>query len=92
MTNKFKTKFIVASKGAGCKNCVQLEMFLEHSLDGALDKDITFFKEEVDTEIYNFIKEKTGAMQAPIILNVETGAFISGFNPGEIIEFTGVEV
>lgn len=85
------TKYAIASKSSGCKYCMQLDMFLTHVLGGVLDEDITVFKEDSDKEVYNEIKERTGAMQAPIFLNLETGEFISGFEPSKVIEFTGVD-
>ena len=88
----FGTKFVIASKGAGCKYCMQLEMFLQHALDGALDADITVIKQEDDPETYDAIKDFTGAMSAPMFVNTETGEHISGFDAAEVIEFTGVEV
>lgn len=82
-----ETKFAVASKADGCIKCAQLEMFLNRALGGQYNDDITFAKQEVDIELYDEIKDKTGAMSLPIILNCETGEHISGFDPSTVIVF-----
>jgi len=82
-----ETKFAVASKAEGCSKCSQLEMFLNLALGGQHNDDITFAKQEVDIELYDEIKDKTGAMSLPIILNCETGEHISGFDPSALVAF-----
>lgn len=81
------TKFVVASKAEGCSKCSQLEMFLALALGGQHNDEITFAKQEQDIKLYNEIKDKTGAMSLPIILNCKTGEHISGFDPSALVAF-----
>lgn len=84
---EFETKYVIAGKKVGCSNCNNLNSFLEYGVNGKFDSVISKITKEDHSEIYDRVVEKTGAMSLPIILNVSTGDFITGFNPPEIMEF-----
>lgn len=86
----FKTKYVVVGKKVGCSKCNDLNSFLEYGVNGKFDSVISRVTKEDHSETYDEIVEKTGAMSLPIILNVPSGNFITGFNPPEIMEFIQV--
>ncbi|NMA72545.1 MAG: hypothetical protein GX961_11605 [Firmicutes bacterium] len=83
---EFDRRFLVVSKEVGCSNCKNLESFLQYGLDGKYDDQITNITLESNEEDYNAVVKETGAMSVPIIVDLETGKFISGFNPPEVVE------
>lgn len=77
-------KFIIVGKEEGCPNCKNLQSFLEFGLNGEYDSQITKFTKESNPKEYEAVIGQTGAMSVPVVVNTETGHFISGFNPGEL--------
>lgn len=86
ISKEFDRRFLVVGKEAGCSNCKNLESFLQYGLDGKYDDQITNITLESNEEDYNAIVEETKAMSVPIIVDLETGEHITGFNPPEVME------
>lgn len=84
--DKINTKFVVAGKSEGCPNCKNLKSFLQHAVSGEYDKDITVVNKEDNEELYGMIVNETQSMSVPIVVNLETGKHITGFNPPELME------
>lgn len=82
---EFDTRFLVASKEVGCSNCDNLTNFLKYGVNGEYDDRITKVTLESNTEDYDAVVKETGAMSVPIIVDLETGEHISGFNPPDIM-------
>lgn len=83
---EFDRRFLVIGKEVGCSNCKNLESFLQYGLDGEYDDQITNITLESNEEDYNAVVEETKAMSVPIIVDLETGEHITGFNPPEVME------
>lgn len=83
---EYGTKFLVASKEDGCIKCKNLKSFFLHALEGKFDDQITIVNKETDESGYDFIVEATQSQSLPILVNLETGKHITGFNPPEIME------
>lgn len=83
---EFDTKFLVAGKENGCGNCDNLTNFLKYGLNGEYDDQITNITLESNPEDYDAIVKETGAMSVPIIVDIENGKHIMGFNPPDIMK------
>lgn len=83
---EFDRRFLVIGKEVGCSNCKNLESFLQYGLDGKYDDQITNITLESNEKDYDAVVKETGAMSVPIIVDLESGKHITGFNPTEVIE------
>lgn len=83
---EFPTKFVLASKEEGCIKCKNIKSFFLHALEGKFDDQITIFNKETNETEYDFIIETTQSQSLPVLVNLETGEHITGFNPPEIME------
>ena len=84
---QFDTKFLVVGKKSGCKYCTHLNIFMENAMENKFADVTTKATLEENQDIYDAVVAETGAMELPIIVNLETGSFITGFNPPEVMEF-----
>lgn len=80
------TKILILSKGAGCKYCTQLDMFLNMALAGEFNDKVTKVLQDDDLEYYTDVVEGEGFMQAPIMINVETGESLTGFDASQVMQ------
>lgn len=83
---EFDTRFLVVGKEEGCSNCDNLTSFLQYGVQGEFDEKITTIKLETNPKGYDKVVAETGAMSLPIIVDIETGKHITGFNPPELME------
>lgn len=79
------SKILILSKGASCKYCVQLDMFLTMALDNQYADKVSKVLEEEDQEFYDLVVKEENFLQAPMIINLETKESSTGFNPGEVL-------
>lgn len=86
---EFDTKFLIVGKKSGCKYCNHLNVFMENAMENKFADASTKVTFEDNENIYDAVVAETGAMELPIIVNLETGNHITGFNPPEIMEFFG---
>lgn len=84
---QFDTKFLVVGKKSGCKYCTHLNIFMENAMENKFADVTTKVTLEENEDIYDAVVAETGAMELPIIVNLETGEHITGFNPPEVMEF-----
>lgn len=83
---EFDTKFLVVGKEKGCSNCDNLTSFLKYAVEGQFDDQITNITLESNPEEYQAAVDETDAMTVPIIINIETGKHVTGFNPPDVME------
>lgn len=80
------SKILILSKGAGCKYCTQLDMFMNLALAGEFNSKVTKILEHEDQEFYDLVVEKEEFMQAPMMINLETGESVTGFDSTEAMK------
>lgn len=80
------TKILILSKGAGCKYCTQLDMFMNLALGGEFNDKVTKVLEDEDKTYYDLVVDKEKFMQAPMVINIETGESVTGFDATQVIQ------
>lgn len=80
------SKILILSKGAGCKYCTQLNMFMDMALDKEYNDKVVKILEDEDKEFYDRVVAGEQFMQAPMMINLETGEKLSGFDPSQVIK------
>lgn len=86
INKEFDTKFLVVGKEKGCSSCDNLKAFLKHGVQGKYDDEITNINFETNPEDYQAVIDETGAMRIPVIVNTETGDFVTGFDLPELLK------
>lgn len=80
---EINTKILILSKEVGCKYCSQLDMFLNYALEGRFNDQIT---KVYPGDYYDLITQGEGFLALPVIINLETGESLTGFDPTQVIQ------